>query len=73
MSELKTLKDYIRIYKEEISNKLKQDPAKSVLFNKLMDNIMNTLDCISSLNVEDSNNDINSLFLGYIFRNLLKD
>lgn len=68
-----TLKDYIRIYKEDVSNKLKNDQSKLISFNKLIDNIINTLDCISLLEIEDSNNNINALLLGYLFRNLLKN
>lgn len=70
-SGLSTLRDYLNIVREQLCIKYKDDNTKDFAIRKLFDNIFNSLDCLGLLGLDYDNNQVNSLILGYIIRNLI--
>lgn len=65
-----TMKDYLKMIRDEICKNLQEDTQKLIVVKKMFDNLMSTFDCLTSMGVDMNSLNLNLIILGYILRNL---
>lgn len=66
-----TLKEFFKLYKDELAKSCKDDPKKLIILNKVFSSLQTNLEILNSVGINDlTSEQFKYLILGYLFRNL---